>query len=164
LAIKLFSITPSSATYERMFSSLGWLYGKCQTRLGIDKLEGLVKIYQFNLLNVAKQFHQIQMEISSEMMKNIAETVFNEFEEETFPEESEDAELPNLAKHLYMNEPDLNLDISNIINFRSPIFHENYFNSNESEESGDKSSDEDGEDYEYDVNEIITSIERMQCV
>src|ERR1044071_4844269 len=27
LAIKLFSITPSSAACERMFSSLGWLYG-----------------------------------------------------------------------------------------------------------------------------------------
>jgi hypothetical protein len=72
LAIKLFSITPSSAACERMFSSLGWLYGKRRTRLGIDHLEGLAKVYRFNLSNAAKNFHQTKSEISSEMMKNIA--------------------------------------------------------------------------------------------
>jgi hypothetical protein len=89
LAIKLFSIIPSSAACERMFSSLGWLYGKRRTRLGIDQLEGLAKVYRFNLSNAAEQFHQTQTEISSEMMKNIAETVFNELEEEIFSENSE---------------------------------------------------------------------------
>jgi hypothetical protein len=165
LAIKLFSITPSSAACERMFSSMGWLYGKRRTQLGIDQLGGLAKIYRFNLSNAAKQFHQTQTEISPEMMKNVAETVFNELEGEIFPEESEDPELLNPAEHLYTNEPNLKLDISDVINFQSPIFHSNGIdlNNNESEESDDESSDEDDEDNEYDVNEIINSIERMQC-
>ncbi|GBB90677.1 hypothetical protein RclHR1_17700002 [Rhizophagus clarus] len=55
LAIKLFSIIPSSASCERMFSSLGWLYGKRRTQLKVDKLEGLAKIYWFNLSNTAEQ-------------------------------------------------------------------------------------------------------------
>ena len=54
LAIKLFSITPSSAACERMFSSLGWMYGKRQNQLGVDRLEGLAKftgsIYLNNLI------------------------------------------------------------------------------------------------------------------
>ncbi|CAB4401618.1 unnamed protein product [Rhizophagus irregularis] len=59
----------------------------------IDKLEGLAKVYQFNLLTAAEKFHKTQTEISFETMKNVAETVFNEFEEEAFLEESENAEL-----------------------------------------------------------------------
>ncbi|CAB4489581.1 unnamed protein product [Rhizophagus irregularis] len=59
----------------------------------IDKLEGLAKVYQFNLLTAAEKFHKTQTEISSETMKNVAETVFNKFEEEAFLEESENAEL-----------------------------------------------------------------------
>ncbi|CAB5383336.1 unnamed protein product [Rhizophagus irregularis] len=163
LAIKLFSITPSSAACERMFSSLGWLYGKCRTRLEIDKLEGLAKVYRFNLSTAAEKFHKTQTEISPETMKNIAETVFNEFEEEAFLEESENAELPNPAEHLYTNEQDLNLDISNMINFQSSIFNSNGNNNEHEESSDDESSDEDDEDDEYDVNEIVISIERMQC-
>ncbi|CAB4432060.1 unnamed protein product [Rhizophagus irregularis] len=83
----------------------------------MNQLEGLAKVYQFNLSNAAEQFCQNQIEISSEMMKNIAETVFNELEKETFSEESENAELSNLAEHFYTNESDLSLDVLNIINF-----------------------------------------------
>jgi hypothetical protein len=166
LAIKLFSITPSSAACERMFSSLGWLYGRRRTQLGMNKLEGLAKIYRFNL-SAAEQLQKTQTEISSEMMKGIAETVFNELEEEVFTEESEEleesenAELPNPAEHLYTNEPDLNLNISDMIDLQSPIFRSNGINNNERMESGGESSDDGNE---YDVNEIITSrLERMQC-
>ena len=162
LAIKLFSITPSSAACERMFSPLGWFYGKCQTQLGMDQLEGLGKIYRFNLSNTAEQLRQTHTEISSEMMKNIAKTVFSELEEEVLPEELENAELQNPAERLYTNELDLNVNISNVIDFRSPIFRSNEINLNNNggEESGDNSSDEDDE---YNVNEIITNrLERMQ--
>ncbi|PKY32180.1 hypothetical protein RhiirB3_450184 [Rhizophagus irregularis] len=110
-------LNPYVASY-----TIGWLYGKCRTRLEIDKLEGLAKVYQFNLSTVAEKFHKIQTKISSETMKNIAETVFNKFEEEAFLEESENAELPNPAEHFYTNEQDLNLDILNMINFQSLIF------------------------------------------
>ncbi|CAB4413404.1 unnamed protein product [Rhizophagus irregularis] len=91
-------------------------------------------------------------------MKNIAETVFNEFEEEAFLKESENTELPNPAEHLYTNEQDLNLDISNMINFQLSIFNSNSNNNEREESSNDESSDEDDEDDEYDMNEIVTSI------
>jgi hypothetical protein len=166
LAMKLFSITPSSAACERMFSSLGWLYGKCRTQLEIDKLEGLVKVYRFNLSNAAENFHKTQAEITPETMKNVAETVFNELGEEAFLEEPENAELSNPAEHLYTNEQNLNLDISNIINLQSSIFNSNSNNNEHEESSDDESSEEEDEedDDEYDVNEIITNMERMQCM
>jgi hypothetical protein len=165
LAIKLFSITPSSAACERVFSSLGWLYGKRRTQLGMDRLEGLAKIYRFNLSNAAEQLHRTEM--TCEMMKNVAETVFNEFEKEVSLEESENAEFPNPTEHLYINELDLNLNVSDIVDLRSPIFHPNHgihLNVNNSEEEDESSENElSDEDYEYDVSEIITSrLEGMQ--
>ena len=51
------------------------------------------------------------------MIKNIAETVYNELEEEIFLERLENTDLSNPAEHLNIDKPDLTLDISNIINF-----------------------------------------------
>ena len=152
LAIKLFSITPSSAACERMFSSLGWMYGKRRNQLGVDRLEGLAKVYRFNL---SEQFNQTE-NLSPEIIKSIAETVFDE---EVFSEELENTELLNPAEHLCQNEPDLNLNISDIINFQSPIFRDIgiYFNNNEREVS----SEDESSDGESDA--VITSrLERMQ--
>ncbi|CAB4391627.1 unnamed protein product [Rhizophagus irregularis] len=101
----MFSITPSSAA--------------------LNRLEGLAKIYRFNLSNAAEQFYQAQEEISPEMVKNIIEIVFNELEEEAFLEESESAKLPNPAERLHTDEVNLNLNISDMVDFRSQIFHSN---------------------------------------
>jgi hypothetical protein len=49
LAKIIFSITPHSASCERMFSSLGWLFGKRRTNLSILTLESMAKIYRHNI-------------------------------------------------------------------------------------------------------------------
>ncbi|UZO20621.1 uncharacterized protein OCT59_013044 [Rhizophagus irregularis] len=59
------------------------------------------------------------------MVKNIIEIVFNELEEEAFLEESESAKLPNPAERLHTDEVNLNLNISDMVDFRSQIFHSN---------------------------------------
>ncbi|CAB4477600.1 unnamed protein product [Rhizophagus irregularis] len=94
-------------------------------KVACRKLEGLAKIYRFNLSNAAEQFYQAQEEISPEMVKNIIEIVFNELEEEAFLEESESAKLPNPAERLHTDEVNLNLNISDMVDFRSQIFHSN---------------------------------------
>ncbi|GET03539.1 hypothetical protein RCL_jg22500.t1 [Rhizophagus clarus] len=86
--------------------------------------EGLAKIYRFNLSDAAEQLYQTEM--TSEMMKNVAKTVFNEFEKVASLEESENAELSNQTERLYTND----------------------------NEEDDESSE--NEDYEYNVNEIVT--------
>jgi hypothetical protein len=160
LAIKLFSITPSSAACERIFSSLGWYYGNRRTNLEIECLEGLAKIYRFNLSNPIEQLRCGQIsEVTSEIMECITETVYKEFEEENLVEEAEEAELANSIDDLYSNEPDLNLDVFNIVDLHSLVFS----NSNEiesfSEAESDNSYDENynySEEDLYDVDEIIT--------
>ena len=44
LAIKIFSITPNAAACERVWSSVGWIFGKRRTRLSFNTIESLTKI------------------------------------------------------------------------------------------------------------------------
>jgi hypothetical protein len=50
----IFSITPHSASCERLFSSLGWFIGKRRTNLNIETLESMAKIYRASLTNIEK--------------------------------------------------------------------------------------------------------------
>ena len=47
LALKIFAVTPHSASCERMFSVLGWLYGKRRTFLDTSTIESIAKIWHF---------------------------------------------------------------------------------------------------------------------
>jgi hypothetical protein len=47
LALKMFAVVLHSASCERMFSVLGWLYGKKKTTLDINIIEAMVKICHF---------------------------------------------------------------------------------------------------------------------
>ena len=49
LAKIIFSITPHSASCERLFSALGWFFGKKRTNLSTETLESMAKIYRHNL-------------------------------------------------------------------------------------------------------------------
>ncbi|CAH1770183.1 3189_t:CDS:2, partial [Entrophospora sp. SA101] len=60
LALRIFSITPSSASCERMFSTLGWLYGKKWQNLSIHKLESLAKVYRYNISEVAQTTNHLK--------------------------------------------------------------------------------------------------------
>jgi len=126
----------------------------------------MVKIYQFNLSNITKKLSLTQIEMSLEIMKSVVETVFNKFEE-VFLKELENTELPNSAEHLYPNKLDLNLNILNIVDFQSPIFHSNgiHFNNNKREIFGKDEDESSNENEEYDASEIITNrLERMHFI
>jgi len=55
LATKLFSITPHAAACKRIWSSLGWFYGKRRTRLCLEKVEKMQKLTAFYLTNAKKE-------------------------------------------------------------------------------------------------------------
>ena len=59
LAIMIFSITPHSAGCERIFSTLGWLYGKRRQRLELSKVEGMAKIRSFYVSNIKNELAYI---------------------------------------------------------------------------------------------------------
>ncbi|CAG8490813.1 15938_t:CDS:2 [Cetraspora pellucida] len=153
-----FDTFPFIANYARKLwqqMTLGWIYRKHQTRLNIDQLEELAKIYQFNLSNSIEQLHHTQTaEINPEIMTNIAETVFKEFEEETLIED-DDIEMLNPAKNLYPNKQDLDLSISASIDFKSLVFM--FSNSYESRNFNEIESDNDIQEGKYNVDKIVAA-------
>ena len=52
LALKIFLIIPNSTNCKKIFSSLRHIYSKKRQKLKINKLEGLVKIYRYNISNM----------------------------------------------------------------------------------------------------------------
>ena len=52
-----FSITPHSASCERLFSSLGWIIGKRRTNLNVETIETMAKIYRTCLTHTQKSLN-----------------------------------------------------------------------------------------------------------
>ncbi|CAG8842081.1 21676_t:CDS:2, partial [Gigaspora margarita] len=80
LANKLFSVTPHATGCERIWSTLGWYYGKCRTRLSLGKIENMQKLSVFYLANSKKELpyffannKEQDMEFPEEKALNIEE-------------------------------------------------------------------------------------------
>ena len=55
LAIHLFSICPNSASCERGFSICGWLSNKRRLKLGVERLESIVKLISYYRSNASQE-------------------------------------------------------------------------------------------------------------
>ena len=71
LALKLFSVTPHAAGCERVWSSLGWIYGKRRTRLGLNKVENMYKLSAYYHANAKKELPYYGIEKSTEEIHQI---------------------------------------------------------------------------------------------
>lgn len=90
LAIKLFSITPHAASCERIWSSLGWFYGKRRTRLGLEKIERMQKLAAFYLSNAKKELPHYGVGKGSEELQSILRNA-NLYEDEEFEDLNDEA-------------------------------------------------------------------------
>ncbi|CAJ0847198.1 17125_t:CDS:2 [Entrophospora sp. SA101] len=64
LAIKLFSVTPHTASAERTFSILRWFYGQRRSRLSTTTIENLAKIHSYYVSNAKKEFNYYGKDIT----------------------------------------------------------------------------------------------------
>src|SRR5271154_131615 len=71
LALKLFSVTPHAAECERVWSSLGWIYGKRRTRLSLNKIENMYKLSSYYHANAKKELPYYGAGKSSEEIHEI---------------------------------------------------------------------------------------------
>ena len=88
LALKIFAVTPHSASCERMFSVLGWLYGKRRTSLDTNTIESIAKVRHFynnNSSNSSKKRQgsgQNEPEDFEDFQKLVDESMFFEDSED----------------------------------------------------------------------------------
>ncbi|CAB4411425.1 unnamed protein product [Rhizophagus irregularis] len=103
LAKIVFSITPHSASCERLFSALGWMFGKRRTNLNVQTIECMSKIYTHNihsLSNNKRSLNHIGNSISNDDVQKIIDNLFEEGDilNENEDEEEEYEEPPNIQK------------------------------------------------------------------
>jgi hypothetical protein len=94
LAIHLFSICPNSASCERRFSICGWLSNKRHLKLGVERLESMVKLISYYRSNAShelafygKGIKKDSQKLSDEELNNIVNDALAE------PDDEEDDEI-----------------------------------------------------------------------
>ena len=110
LATKLFSITPHAASCERIWSSLGWFYGKRRTKLGLEKIERMQKLAAFYLANAKKELPHYGVGKGNEELRSILNNA-NLYEDEEFEELNDET---NDMDVLGIPETDESIDKNNI--------------------------------------------------
>jgi hAT family C-terminal dimerisation region len=156
LAIQLFSITPHAASCERIWSSIGWIYGKRRTQLSVQTVESLTKIYRFYMSNVKKELRNYQTSISeNEIIELVNKSLSDTYEEPT--EENEAIILSNLNKIEPIERFDNNeiLEIDSIFNLE-PIVMIEYMDVSQFEYQNIELDEENNSD--YDVEDLISNL------
>ena len=166
----IFSITPHSAGCERIFSTLGWLYGKRRQRLGLSKVEAMAKIRSFYISNVRTELAYVsQKHTEDEICEMINDSIFSQFEEvdeqinnETTPET---LEIPNHEVRVLIIDEFFNLrkvvkeldgENSDVNSSNSEIDDSGSSNSYSKDDSDDDSDDDSSEmeTDSYDIEEL----------
>jgi len=96
----IFSITPHSASCERLFSSLGWIIGKRRTNLDIETVETLAKIYRTYLSHFQKSLNYGNS-ISESDVEQMLSAVF------------EEGDILNEDENEEVSEPESNEEVTN---------------------------------------------------
>ncbi|PKY58595.1 hypothetical protein RhiirA4_512977 [Rhizophagus irregularis] len=115
LALKLFSITPHAAGCERVWSSLGWIYGKRRTRLGLNKVENMYKLSAYYHANAKKELPYYGTEKSTEEIHQILTDAHLNPDQDLLELEDDLLDYYNNEEEIVIGEEE-ELDIDNILN------------------------------------------------
>lgn len=91
-AIKLFSVSPHSASCERQFSSLGWIFGDRRQRLKLESVKSLGKVQRYILSNTEKELNYFKIH-DEEYIKNLMNTAIVNNEDQYDDDLIEDSDL-----------------------------------------------------------------------
>ena len=154
LAMKLFAITPHAAACERIWSMLGWYYGKRRTRLALHKLESMQKLAAFYISNAKKELPYYGVDKTAGELRQIINemNVFgDDDDEDTIPdsedpdterdieEEAEEKENLIIERWINLNAEEFSLDFDGEIEKVRVFIDDN-------EDNEDNENNEDNED------------------
>ena len=145
LAVKMFSITPHSASCERVFSALGWLFGKRRQRLHLETLESMAKIHRYTMAHAKSEFGHVGKLYNEQQIRELIDQAYNDVEDnmedtdnhEEWVETNEDTEEIPI-------ENGNTLDVENIVDLRPWVVIEAW----EEGEKEEESESEDDNDYD----------------
>ncbi|RGB23536.1 hypothetical protein C1646_774342 [Rhizophagus diaphanus] len=88
---------------ERLFSALGWMFGKRRTNLNVQTIECMSKIYTHNIHSLSNTLNHIGNSISNDDVQKMIDNLFKEGDilNENEDEEEEYEEPPNIQKESF---------------------------------------------------------------
>jgi hypothetical protein len=122
LAMKLFSIMSHSASCERVFSSLGWLFGKRRQRLHLETLESMAKIHRYTMAHAKTEFGHMGKVYNEQQIWELVDQAYNDVENnmenmEDMNNHEEWVEANEDTEEVLVENSDT-LDVDNIVDLR----------------------------------------------
>ncbi|GBC13550.1 ribonuclease H-like domain-containing protein [Rhizophagus irregularis DAOM 181602=DAOM 197198] len=149
IASYLFAICPNSATCERGFSTLGWLFHKRRLNLNVDKLESMCKLILYWKSNSKTElgFYGIDQKKNTRLSDDeinirIAEAFTEDDDEEYNEEQASTQRLTTSGETI----PEDNCHVV--------IENENNAEDDEVDDSGNNKRPGEG-DYDYDIDDVL---------
>ncbi|CAG8649418.1 2703_t:CDS:2 [Dentiscutata heterogama] len=164
LAEKVHSISPHNAACERVFSILGWYFGKRRTRLSIGRLEIMAQMHSYLIENTKSELNYVNPNFPQEdflsIFNKIASSMkdgtdlFGEEESISFSEELTEElmeelleeDMESLDEPVDLDQENSNLEIGSFINLQSKLEIDESLGVNEEIVHGDK---------DFDVNDLL---------
>lgn len=82
LALRLFAITPHSASCEQSFLILGWFYGQRRANLAVDRVEGMCKLHTYYITNAKRELPYYSIDTSEKSLREKMIETITEISEE----------------------------------------------------------------------------------
>jgi hypothetical protein len=115
LALNLFSVTPHAAGCERIWSNLGWIYGKRRTRLSLSKVENMYKLSSYYHAQAKAELPYYGIGKSTEEVHEILVNVHLNPDEELLELVDDLPDYYNNAEEVEIGEGE-ELEIDNVLN------------------------------------------------
>jgi hypothetical protein len=172
LALLILDITPHNAGCERIFSNLGWIYGKKRLRLSLPKVEGMAKVRSYYMSMINKELKYFKEDCDIQELREIVEETLigvDDDEEENEEEDQEDQEYQEdqEEEELVIPDHEVIVTIKNIFNLEEVPYildpHDldddrNITSDSSDSNSGDENKITNNEDeqeiHDYDIDDI----------
>jgi hypothetical protein len=165
LALRLFAITPHSASCERSFSILGWFYGQRRTNLALERVEGMCKLHTYYITNAKQELPYYAVDIPENQLRaQIIDSIMeigDELEEIT----EADFDILN-GKNIVDMEVDTSrvytLNITNKVELESQIFNiEQQYEDDQTISQRTQSVVLDSQHVDFDIEALVRGIDEL---
>ena len=120
LALKLYSVTPHAAGCERVWSSLGWLYGKRRNRLELNKIENMYKLASYYHAHAKQELPYYSIGKSSEEVCDVIIDAHLNLDDDLIEIVNNVYDIDNMK----INDEEEDLVISKVLNLDAEVFIE----------------------------------------
>jgi hypothetical protein len=165
LALRLFAITPHSASCERSFSILGWFYGQRRTNLALERVEGMCKLHTYYITNAKQELPYYAVDIPENQLRAQLIDSIMEIGDESEVITEADFDIFN-GDNIVNMEIDTSkvytLNITNEVELESQIFNiEQQYEDDQTISQGARAIVLDSQHEDFDIEVLVRGIDEL---